>query len=147
MHVKQIPAVLFLGLPLPALALDVSAISKGLVEADPWGKNPDFLPYLLGWFGVVLLLAVLVKLAHREIDQWLARRRARQAARNEMENWILELGAMLNVPPPPKLQSGATPALWRSYRHQIKMAVGEQLHRSRDVMAQLASLRESGGHH
>lgn len=134
---------LLMGAPLPAMALDVAAISKGLVEADPLGKNPEFLSYLLGWFGVVLLVAVLVKLIHREVDRWMRTNKARQAVRHEMENWVLEVGAMLNVPAPKNLKAGATPALWRTYRHQVKTAISEQVHRSRDVMAQLASLRDA----
>jgi hypothetical protein len=144
-RVRKFPIIFLSGMPASALALDVAAISKGLVEADPWGKNSELLPYLLGWLGIVLLLAVLVKIIHREVDQWLNRRKASQEARNATENWILEIGAMLNVPTPPKLKAGGTPALWRSYRHQVKLAISEQVHRSRDVMAQLNSLRQSQG--
>jgi hypothetical protein len=138
-------SILLSGLAMPALALDVSAISKGLVEAGPWGKNADLLPYLLGWFGILLLVAVLLKIIHREYDQWTTRRKARKAARNDMEHWIMEVGSMLNVPAPDKLKPGATPALWRKYRHQVKLALGEHLRRSRDAMSQLADVRDSAG--
>lgn len=144
-YLKNPLLILLSGLSTQAFALDVSAISKGLVEAGPWGKNAELLPYLLGWFGVLLLIAVLLKILHREYDQWATRRRARKAARNDMENWILEVGIMLNVPAPPDLKPGATPALWRQYRHQVKLALGEHIRRSRDAMSQLADLRSAAG--
>lgn len=130
---------------MPSFALDLSAVSRGLVEAGPWGKNAELLPYLLGWLGILLLVAVVLKILHREYDQWMTRRKARKAARHDMENWILEVGIMLNVPASSELRPGATPALWRQYRHQVKLALGEHIRRSRDVLAELAEIRDSAG--
>jgi hypothetical protein len=144
-YVKRSLFFLLSSLSMPVSALDVAAISKGMVEAGPWGKNADLLPYLLGWFGILLLIAVLLKILHREYDQWATRRKARRAARNDMENWILEVGTMLNVPASPELKRGATPALWRQYRHQVKLALGEHIRRSRDAMSELAEIRDSYG--
>lgn len=125
-------------MPLPAAALDVEAISRSIVEAGPWGKNADTLPLLLGWLGLILLIAVTLKFVYREYDRWRTLRQARQAARRNTDDWILEVGRMLDVPPPDKLQPGATPALWRQYRHAVKQALDSQLRRSRDMAAQLA---------
>jgi hypothetical protein len=131
-------------LPLPAFALDVAAISRGLVEAGPWGKRPELLPYLLAWFGIVLLLAVLLKIVHREYDLWRGRQQAWQASQQDTEKWILEIGALLDVPPPPKLKHGAPSGLWRQYRHHVRLALNEQLRHGRDAMAELAEQRASG---
>jgi hypothetical protein len=125
-------------LPLPAAALDVEAISRSIVEADPWGKNSDILPLLLGWLGLILLIAVTLKFVYREYDRWRTVRKARQAALRNTDDWILEMGRMLNVPPPDKLRPGANPGLWRQYRHSVKTALETQLRRNREMASQLA---------
>ena len=57
-------------LPLPAMALDVEAISRGLVEAGPWGKNAEMLPYLLGWLGFIEMMLFLVVLGVTLVYAW-----------------------------------------------------------------------------
>ena len=91
---------LLLCLPLPALALDVEAISRGLVEASPWGKNADILPVLLAWFGLLLLVAVLLKLVYSAFDSWRSQNHVREVARQQTDQWVLEVGELLKVPPP-----------------------------------------------
>lgn len=127
--------------PLPVMALDLEAISRGLVEAGPWGKNADMLPYLLGWLGFILLLAVLLKLVYTEYDRWRTSRRANQAARQNADNWVLEVGKLLNVPAPGKLKPGSTPGMWHQYRHQVKRALMTELRRNREMAAELDELR------
>jgi hypothetical protein len=125
-------------MPLPAAALDVEAISRSIVEADPWGKNADTLPLLLAWLGLILLIAVTLKFVYREYDRWRTARKARQAALRSTDDWILEMGRLLDVSPPDKLRPGATPGLWRQYRHSVKMALEAQLRRSRELASQAA---------
>jgi hypothetical protein len=127
-----------LSLPWPAAALDVEAISRSIVEMDPWGKNSDILPLLLAWLGLILLIAVTLKLVYREYDRWRTVRKARQANLRNTDDWILEMGRLLNVPPPDKLRPGGSPGLWRQYRHSVKMALEAQLRRSREMAAQQA---------
>jgi hypothetical protein len=137
---KTVYAICF-ALPVPAFALDLEAISRGLIEAGPWGRNPELLPYLLAWFGIVLLLAVLLKVLHREYDHWRTRQQAWQAAQEDTEKWILEVGTLLNVPAPPKLKPGASLRAWRQYRHQVELALKEQLRHGREAAAELAEIR------
>lgn len=131
-------------LSVPALALDLEAVSRGLVESGPWGRHPEMLPYLLAWFGVVLLLAALLKVLHREYDHWRTRQQAFRAAQEETEKWLLELGAMLEVPVPPKLKPGVSLRGWREYRHHLRLALKEQLRHGREAIDELAELRASG---
>lgn len=124
--------------PLPVMALNLESISRGLVQASPWGKNAEFLPFLLAWFGIIILLALVLKFGYAEYDKWRTERIARQQARQITDQWILDLGNLLNVNPPAKIIPGATPALWHQYRHQVKLALEAQLRRNRELAAQLA---------
>jgi hypothetical protein len=125
-------------LPWPAMALDLKAISRGLVEADPWGKNSEFLPFVLAWLGVIILLALVLKFAHAEYDKWRTERQNRLQARQTADQWLLDVGRLLNVTPPAKLVPGGTPVLWHQYRHQVKQALETQLRQHRELAAQLA---------
>ena len=127
--------------PLPVFALDLEAISRGLVEADPWGKNADMLPWLLGWLGVTLLVAVAAKLIYMVFDHWRTDHRSRETARQNTDEWILEMGELLNVRPPRGLKPGQSPAAWHQYRHQVKLALQNELQRGRQLSAHLADLQ------
>lgn len=129
------------GLPLPAFALDLEAISRGLVEADPWGKNADMLPWLLGWLGVTLLVAVAAKLIYTGFDRWRTEYHAREVARQHTDEWILEVGELLNVRAPRGLKPGGAPGAWHQYRHQVKLALFNELQRSRQLAAQVSELK------
>jgi hypothetical protein len=130
-----------LSLPLPALALDVEAISRGLVEAGPWGKNADILPVLLVWLGLILLLAVLLKLGYSAFDAERKRRQTRAAARQLTEHWILEMGELLKVSPPRDLKPGGAAGTWHQYRRQVKQALLSELQRSRQLAALVDELQ------
>jgi len=128
-------------LPLPALALDVEAISRGLVEAGPWGKNADILPVLLAWLGLILLLAVLLKLVYTAIDTWRRQNHVREVARQQTDQWILEVGELLKVPQPRTLTPGGAAGPWHQYRRQVKQALLNELQRGRQMAALVDELK------
>ena len=130
-----------LWLPLPALALDVEAISRGLVESSPWGKDAGVLPVLLAWFGLVLLLAVLLKLVYALIDDWRRQNHLREVARQHADQWVLEVGELLKVWPPRGLSPGGPSAPWHQYRRQVKQALLDELHRGRELAALVDELK------
>lgn len=130
-------------LPMPVVAVDLEAISRGLVEAGPWGKNAEVLPMLLGWLGLILLLALLGKLIYGAMDSWRRRRSARKLAHLHNDQWIMDIGDMLRVPPPSGLVIGGTPRAWQRYRQQIKQALLSEQQRNRQLAAQLDEQRRS----
>lgn len=130
-----------LWLPLPAFALDIEAISREIVAASPWGKNADILPMLFGWLGLVVVVALFVKLIYSAFDTWRSRCRAQAAARQSTDQWLLELGDMLKVSPPSDLKAKGTPAQWQQYRHKIKQALFNELQRGRQLSALVDELR------
>ena len=132
---------LLLCLPLPALALDVEAISRGLVEAGPWGKNADILPVLLTWFGLLLLVAVVLKLVYSAIDTWRSQCHVREVARQQTDQWIMEVGELLKVPPPRALKPGGPAGPWHQYRRQVKQALLNELQRGRQMSALVDELK------
>jgi len=132
---------LLLCLPLPALALDVEAISRGLVEAGPWGKNADILPVLLAWFGLLLLVAVLLKLVYSAFDSWRSQNHVREVARQQTDQWVLEVGELLKVAPPGALKPGGPSGPWHQYRRQVKQALYNELQRGRQLTALVDELK------
>lgn len=129
-------------LPLPVLAVDLEAISRGLVEAGPWGQNAHLLPALLGWLGVVLLVAVAAKLLYTGYDKWRTGYRTQKLAKQNTDEWILEVGELLGVRAPAGLKAGSRSPAWHPYRHQVKMALLNELQRGRQLAAQVADLQK-----
>jgi len=127
--------------PLPAMAMDVEAISRAIVNAGPWGRNPEFLPFLLGWLGITILVSLLLKLAYNRYDRWRTLYHAAQAARQHADEWTLELGRRLEVDPQQPLQPGEGSAAWLQYRQQIRQELDGRLRRSRDLAVELAQLK------
>lgn len=140
--IKRVLTGLSGGLPVPALALDLEAISRGLVEAGPWGQNAEMLPLLLGWLGIVLLLAVAAKLLYTGYDKWRTQYRTQQQARQHTDEWLLEVGELLGVRAPRGLKPGSCSPAWHTFRHQVKMALLNELQRSRQLAAQVAELQK-----
>lgn len=129
--------ILPLMLPTAASALDVEAISKGMVNAGPWGQNPDLLPFVLGWLATIVVIAVIAKVLHLTFDTWRGWLTARKAAHLGTEQWVLDMGELLHVRPPADLKRGSAPAAWQKYRHQVKQALMDELQRSRQLAAQI----------
>lgn len=127
MRLKSALSLLLVCVSEPAYTLNLEAISRGIQQASPWGENAEFLPWLLAWFGFVVLLAVISKLFYDRFYAWRRHRRLQQTARIDAEVWLLDVGKMLEVPPPKGLKKGATPALWRRYRMAVKQALRDEL--------------------
>ncbi len=123
--------------PATALALDLEAISNGLVEASPWGQNPEILPFVFGWLGVIVVLAIVAKALHLSFDTWRGWLTAQKSAQLGTEQWILDMGELLHVRPPPGLKRGSPSRDWQKYRHQVKQALLDEIQRGRQLAAQL----------
>lgn len=125
-----------MGLSTPAMALDVEAISKGLVEADPWGQNAEILPLVLSWIGLIVVIALVAKVLFAAVDRLRGWRHSRRHARASTDQWIMDMGELLKCPPPKGLGSNSSPAAWHKYRMAVKQALLTELQRSRQLAAQ-----------
>lgn len=140
---KRLTTVLLM-LPGSVMALDVEAISQGLVNSSPWGQNAEVLPSLLIGLGLIIVLALVAKLLYIVIDKWRTSSHAKVNAQHQTDHWILEMGGMLHVSAPKELKTGGSPGAWQKYRHQVKQALLEELHRSRQLAAQAGQQQDPG---